>query len=499
MDRIGANVKGIYVANHDGHRITYLNNEPTSVVIGGQTVTTDRANNIFGNGTPNAPTNPPTGRNSALSRPFGLLLDGTTLYVGARDGSIIRTLDIAGGSVGNFLGGNGRAGYSGNAALDSALVTWSNPFSLFYKESGGNSSDPIPGKTLFVADSSNFMIRSVNLSTGRVEDFIGTGASGTENFSNTVTTGTRMRGPRSMSVYDGYFIYNDINPNCFMRLYNPFPTDETVFNGMISLNKTNAVAGNNGICGHYPDLTARATTNPDATLNDPWGLGIDPADGTAYIASTASNCILRVTQTGSMQPFIGTCSGTPAPSVVANGTVFAAPNFATSTLLRAPAEIVMDTSTGNQGNFFFIDFNDQATANIKYVNLSNPSPVSFFGGTILVPRYEIKTVLALASSPGYIRGLATFEDWICYSSGSGNLGQNTINCRNRLSGATQVFGVPGIGGIQLEQEHEGVTATGGASTVSFAQPAGLAFDAEGNLYLAEQGPHVIRKIKRWFP
>lgn len=267
----------------------------------------------------------------------------------------------------------------------------------------------------------------------------------------------------------------------------------------MNLNKTNSIAGNFNNCGHYPDTTARPTTDLAAMLNNPWGLGIDPGTGTLYIASSSSNCIIRVTASGEMRPFIGTCSASAAPSVVANGTVDAAPSFATTTLLRAPAEIVMDPTSGNEGNFFFIDFSDQPTANIKYVNLTNNTAVPFFGGTISVPRNEIETVLALASSPGYIRGLAAFEDWICYTSGSGTLGQNTINCRNRASGASQVFGVPGIGGIQLEQEHEGASATDGASTVSFAQPAGLSFDAEGNLYLAEQGPHVIRKIKRWFP
>jgi hypothetical protein len=497
VHRTGATIHGLYVTSHAGYRIMYLNNQATTT-IGGQTITGGMANNVFGNGTANAPVNPPTGRNSNVNLPFGVLLDGNTLYVGARDGNIIRTLDIANGTVSNFIGGTGRAGYSGNAAMDSALITFNNPFSLFYKTEGGSSNDPIPGNTLFISDSSNFIIRSLNLSTGRVEDFIGNGTAGTENLSNTVTTNTRMRGPRSMSVYDGFFFYNDINANCFTRVYNPLSSDQTIFSSLINLNKTNTVAGNFNNCGHYPDLTPRSTTDLDARLNNPWGLGID-TDGTAYISSTSSHCILRVTQSGDMQPFIGTCGATAAPSVVANGSIESAPIFGTSTLLRAPGEIVMDTTSGNEGNFFFIDFSDTATANIKYVNLSNINDVSFFGGTVLVMANQIETVMALVGSPGFIRGLALFEDWICFSSGLGASGQNTITCRNRLSGASQIFGVPGIGGIQLEQEHEGVSVTSGASTVSFAQPTGLAFDQDGNLYVSEQGSHVIRKIKRWFP
>lgn len=497
VHRTGATIHGLYVTSHAGYRIMYLNNQATTT-IGGQTITGGMANNVFGNGTANAPVNPPTGRNSNVNLPFGVLLDGNILYVGARHGNIIRTLDISSGAVSNFIGGTGRAGYSGNAAMDSALITFNNPFSLFYKTEGGSSNDPIPGNTLFISDSSNFIIRSLNLSTGRVEDFIGNGTSGTENLSNTVTTNTRMRGPRAMSVYDGFFFYNDINANCFTRVYNPLSSDQTIFNSLVNLNKTNTVAGNFNNCNHYPDLTPRPTTDLAARLNNPWGLGID-TNGTAYISSTSSHCILRVTQSGDMQPFIGTCGATAAPSVVANGSIEPAPTFGTSTLLRAPGEIVMDTTSGNEGNFFFIDFSDLATANIKYVNLSNVSDVSFFGGTVLVLANQVETVIALVGSPGFIRGLAIFEDWICFSSAAGVSGQNTITCRNRLSGASQVFGVPGIGGIQLEQEHEGVSVTSGASTVNFAQPTGLAFDKDGNLYVSEQGSHVIRKIKRWFP
>lgn len=499
VHRSGANILGIYVTSHDGHRVMYINNTAGTVSIGGQSISTMQANNVFGNGTQNAPTNPPTGRNSNTNRPFGLLLVGNTLYVGARDGNIIRTLDISTGTVANYLGGTGRAGYSGNAAIDSSLVTWNTPFSLLYKENGGSGTDPIPGDVLFVADSSNFMIRSVNLITGRVEDFIGTGTQSGENLSNTVTTATRMRGPRSMAIYDGFFLYNDSNENCYTRVYNPFTTDETVFSSSVNLNKTNTIAGNYNICNHYPDLTARNTTDLAATLNNPWGLGVDEAGGKMYIASTSSNCILRVTTAGVMQPFIGTCSGTAAGSVVAGGSIDPSPNFGTSILLRAPAEIVMDTTTGLEGNFFFIDFSDQATANVKYVNLVSASNVEFFGGTISIPQNQVETVLALVSSPGFIRGLAVFEEWICYSSGSGGNGLNTVNCRHRTSGASQNFGVAGIGGIQLEQEHEGASATSGASTVTFSSPTGLAFDKEGNLYITEQGSHVIRKIKRWFP
>lgn len=493
VNRTAGGVQGIYVSDSN-HRVGYLNNSGSSVFLGNNTINNQQVNSIFGNGTTNAPTNPPSGKTSAINTPFGLVLDGTNLYVAVRGGSIIRTLDVGtgNGTVANFLGGTGRAGYSGNAALDSTLVTTNNPLSLLYKELGGNGADPIPGNTLFLNDLSNFMLRGINLETGRVEDFIGTGAQGAENLVNTVATSTRLNGARSMATYNGHFLYNDSNANCYTRAYNPFTTDESVFNSLVNLNKTSPVAGTYNVCGNFVGTAERDTTDTNAMLNNPWGIGADEAAGKLYVASYTSHCILRVLDGGKIQPFIGTC-GTAAVAPVLGG-----PYNDPSMQLRFPTEIVMDKTTGNEGNFFFTDWTDQGTAHVKYVNLVNAAGVDFYGGSINVAQGNIETVLAASSSPGFIRTIAAFEDWICYGSGAGASGNNTVFCRNRTTGDTETFGVAGIGGIQLETEHEGASVTSGASTVTFAIPSGLAFDAEGNLYVSEQGAHVIRKIKRWF-
>jgi hypothetical protein len=399
---------------------------------------------------------------------------------------------VSNGTVGNFLGGTGRAGYSGNAALNSSLVTTNNPLGLLYKEDGGTGADPIPGETLFLNDLNNYMIRSINLGNGRVEDFIGTGASSAENLTNTVTTSTRITSARSMSIYNGFFLYNDNNNNCYTRAYNPFSTDELIFNTNVLLTKTSPVAGNYALCGNFVGTSVRNTNDTNAMLNNPWGIGSDPSHNAIYIASYSSHCIVKVTDSGTMIPIIGTCGSVAGAPVY--GGVYNDPSM----LLRFPTEIVMDPIAGNEGNFFFTDFTDQATAHVKYVNLVNSGGVDFFGGSINVGQNNIETVLAASSSPGYIRTIAAFEDWICYGSGAGANGNNTVYCRNRTTGDAETFGVAGIGGIQLETEHEGASVTSGASTVTFATPSGLAFDSEGNLYISEQTSHVVRKVKRWW-
>ena len=211
-----------------------------------------------------------------------------------------------------------------------------------------------------------------------------------------------------------------------------------------------------------------------------------------YSVQQSAHCILRITTAGLVKPLIGTC-GTAASAPVYGGD-YDAPGM----LLNNPTVLLMDCSSGYEGNFFFVDYSNGNSAHVKYVNLKNAGGVSFFGGAINVLFEDIDTVLAASGSPGHIYALAAFEDWICYGSGNGASGTNTLYCRNRLTVVSNTFGVAGIGGIQIETEHEGVSATSPTATVTFTLPQGMAFDSEGNLYISEAGAHVIRKIKRWF-
>lgn len=494
VDKSGASVRGIFVSDNGRNVVSYINNSGASRTLGNQTIADQRVSNVFGNSTTNAPTNPPSGKTSAIDTPFSMFIESGLLYTAIRGSNIIRTLNIntSNGAVANLLGGTGRAGYSGNSALDSILVTLNRPGQLLFKENGGSSSDPIPGNTLYVSDTNNAMIRAINLLTGRVEDFIGTGAVANENLVNTVATATRMRAPKQMAIDQGFFFYNDANANCFTRAYNPFSSDQTIYGTLVNLNKTSPVAGIYNVCNHFIGTTDINTTNLNARMNNPWGIGVDPLTNDMFVSQQSSHCILRVTFAGQIKPFIGDC-GTAATAPVLGG-VYNDPSMR----LNNPTSIVMDPTSGNEGNFFFVDYSNAATAHVKYVNLKNSGGVDFFGGSISIGINNIDTVLASAGSPGHIYAIAAFDDWICYGSGNGTNGNNTVYCRNRQSGTVQNFGIAGIGGIQIETEHEGVSATSGASTVTFSLPQGLTFDSEGNLYVSEAGAHVIRKIKRWY-
>lgn len=348
-----------------------------------------------------------------------------------------------------------------------------------------------------MSDTGNFMIRAVNLTNGRVEDYIGTGASGDENLSNTVTTSTRMRSPRGMAIFDDFFLYADgANNNNYVRAYNTLANDQVLFDTNIVTNRTNTVAGYYLLTGNFTGTAEREVTDPLARLGLPYGLGVDTVNDFMYITSFSSNCLLRVRDVNPMSligPVTGTC-GTAAGSVELGG-LFNDPSL----LLNAPAEITMDPLYPQ--NFFFVDWSTHATnAHVKYVN-TTAGTINFFAGAESVASGYVGAVLAATASPGYIRALAAFGDWICYTSGTTTNGQgnNTVVCRDRVSGSTKVFGTAGAGGIQADVEQEGFNAEGGGNpAISFAAPSGLAFDSNGNLYISEQGSHVIRMIKKWF-
>lgn len=480
VQKNASGVKGFFVSDNAGHRVAYCNNTNATVTYGFQDVESQACNNVLGNGSATSSTIPPSGKTTSINNPIGLVLTPSGLVVGDRGYNQLRTLSLSSGNgtVATYIGGIGRAGYSGNAPLDSRLVTFNNPVNIFYRESN---------QILYVSDVTNAIIRSVNMQDGRVEDFAG-GIYGNETRLNTTATSTNMIQPKGMAAYGNFFFYADTTNNCFVRAYNPNPQPETIFGTSVNSNRTGPVAGYYNNCGAFVGTSEIQTNDSNAKLSNPYGIGIDSSARVMYVASRDAHCIVKVTEGGGIKPIIGVC-GTVAPTPVYGDTYNSA-----NLKLRFPSEIVMDPL--HPGNFFFNDFTDQATAHVKYANLTESSVVI---NGITVSQNNVETIYGLVSSPGYIRSIAAFENMLCFSSGTTTAGQgnNTVSCYNRDNADTTVFtrfGIAGAGAIQLQLEQEGISAV----SATFAAPGGLSFDKKGNLLVSEQGSHVIRMIKKWW-
>jgi hypothetical protein len=229
----------------------------------------------------------------------------------------------------------------------------------------------------------------------------------------------------------------------------------------------------------------------NAKLSGLYGLAYDSVNRNMYTVSQTQHCIFKTTEAGYIQPIIGTC-GTFASTPIYSES---SSNFLTNLKLNNPTDMIMDPQY--PGNFFFIDFSTNNTlAHIKYANLT-VSSVTINGKTIY--QDTVESVYGVTSSPGWIRSIAASGDYVCLSSGTVTAGQgdNTIRCYNRTNPNTNsftLFGTAGAGGIPLGTEQEGIPAT----AASFAAPGGITFDSSGNLYVTEQGSHVIRMIKKWW-
>ena len=222
-------------------------------------------------------------------------------------------------------------------------------------------------------------------------------------------------------------------------------------------NIVTTVAGN-GDCTYWGD-GGPAT---DAKLYAPVSIAID-ASGNLYISTAGDHRVRKISTTG----IITTIAGTGAFGY--NGDNIPA----TSAQLFYPYVSVID----NAGNVLLSDGDNHRIRSI--------SPAG------------IISTIAGGSSAGHsgdggpaTNALLRAPEWMAYSS-SGDLyiSDNTDRCIRKINAAgiiTTFAGTPGVVGNTGDN--------GPATSATFSLPNGLALDDTGNLYIADYGASVIRKV-----
>ena len=130
---------------------------------------------------------------SNLNDPVGLAVQGNRLFVSSGAANTIRSVDIATGAS-TVIAGSGIAGYFGdNGPAVQAMFNF--PASL-----------ALGGDNLYVSDQNNHRVRMVNLKSGVVSTFAGTGA--TKYTGNGRSAGeTALFGPSGLAVSRFGFLY----------------------------------------------------------------------------------------------------------------------------------------------------------------------------------------------------------------------------------------------------------------------------------------------------
>jgi sugar lactone lactonase YvrE len=203
-----------------------------------------------------------------------------------------------------------------------------------------------------------------------------------------------------------------------------------------------------------------------AKLSAPSGVAFD-ASGNIYIADAGNNKIRKITTAGVISTFAG--NGT-AGSTGDGGQ-------ASSAELSNPLAVAFDAS----GNLYIAD-----NGNNKVRKITTAGVISTFagGGTGGLTVIATGTAQATAVTLNQVNGV------VADPSGSGNvyftLGADSYVCKVNTSGVISFYA--GDGGMNGNNDGGQATASG------INDPQGLACDASGNLYIADNDNNAIRKV-----
>ena len=283
---------------------------------------------------------------------------------------------------------------------------------------------------VYIADRSNHVIRKIT-SAGEVTTFAGSGTAG---YTDETGTAAQFNLPTGVAV--------DIDGNIYVA-----DQGNQVIRKITSAGVVSTFAGHAGISG---------TTNGDVSLaqfNYPTGIALDAA-GNMYVADQGNNTIRKITASGDVSTLAGSSSG------YMDGT-------GTDAQFKNPVALVVDA----HGNIYVSD-----QYNFKIRKVTSLGVVTTIAGSI----QGYANATGTAAKFGYLFGITIDAGGNLYAADQTN---NTIR-KITSAGVVSTFAGTGTPG----------TGNGVSTSAQFITPDAIAFDAHGNLYIAEYGGQTIRKI-----
>ncbi len=200
-------------------------------------------------------------------------------------------------------------------------------------------------------------------------------------------------------------------------------------------------------------------TGAAARFNTANYVAINSATGTIYIGDSGNSTLRAMTPAGA----VSTLAGTVGVFGFADGTGSAARfNF--------PGGLAIDAA----GNLFLADWDNFLIRRITPAGVvttlaGSPGAAGSTDGTGAAARFRNPNGLAADAA-----GNLYVADW----------GNHTIRRVTPAGVVTTLAGSPGFAG----------SADGAGAAARFANPTGMAVDSAGNVYVADQGNHTIRRI-----
>ncbi len=482
----GGVLQGFFISNYYHHRVMFINNTAGDITVGNELVPALEGRWVFGNGTWGFNGTDKPGNLTYLQSPRGLALgSGGMLYVASGDSGRVQGLqyDVADGVVTNPVTVNLIFDY-----IDSI-----NPNSIATNRITNLKFNPVTNEMYF-NDLYNGRLRKFNTITGDTSIVIDRGRSNIDQ-EQTLPQDTYVMDLAGMTIYNGSLLYADktvswaTQRHCLIRAINDSASDKVFWGTTVQAGRVATIAGSTALGCHYQwDPAQEGNLATDVRLMVPDS--IFTYNNELYISNERGYCIQKVAVDGTLTTLVGTCG--------AGGDVNGAVG-GTDVRLYMPSEMILDPQ-GTDGSFFFVDRSFSSNSKLKYVNRST-SDITIAGS--IIPAGFVGTVLQ--TTGGYTRGIAVFDNWICYTSGyqwDGNSGAHNVQCFDRTgtSPTSISFQIgPNNGdyitaGKQFEREQEGVSA----NLARLYSPVDLEFDNDGNLYITENLGNVIRMVKRWW-
>jgi hypothetical protein len=288
----------LYIADSLHNRVRMVCASATSALIEGTSCTARGIiSTIAGNGDPGYSGNGPAA-SSTLNDPSGVAVDGAgNLYIADAGNNVVREIVAATGEIVTVAGGSPICLASTDTYGDGCPATeaiLNGPLGVTLDVSGD----------IYIADTSDELIRAVSVSTGVITTVAGTGytnpgGTGGYNGDNIAATGAELNSPYTVAFDALGNMYIPDSLNNRIRLV-------TAIGGSITAASKITTFAGNGTQGYKGDGGAAAS----AELWAPSGVAVDAA-GNVYIADTQNQAIRKVnSSTGDINTLVKANSGT---------------------------------------------------------------------------------------------------------------------------------------------------------------------------------------------
>jgi len=371
--------------------------------------------------------------NANLQLPLGVAVDSKgSVYIADTGNNTIRK--VSNGII-STIAGDGYASYLGDTQLAIA-AEFNHPADVAVDSSGN----------VYIADTSNALVRMITVSTGIVTTYAGSSTSIGYAGDDGAATSAGLIEPYALAIDSSTNVYVAERQDGRIRV--------------VAKSTGNIyTAAGNGTLGFSGDGSAARS----AELNVPTGVAVD-SSGEILIADFGNNRIRKTTN--NTNGTISTVAGNGGVSYSGDG------GQATKAQINAPQGVAVDTAK----NFYIAD-----TANNVVRKVTAAGVISTLAGNGTAGFGGDNSAAASAQLNGP-QGVAVDPSGNVYIADSGNARIRKVTPGGTIS-TYAGNGTAGYGG-------DG----GSATTAELNLPIGLVLDSAGNLYIADYGNNVVRKV-----